>query len=404
MKTYLYQWRVLFLMVLAWSFAGLAHNCIAFLFPFFSVEFNLYDKHNGYLSATLALFWALAIIVCGRKADKVGHVKVIVPGLMVGASGLIITAFVNKAMLFYIVTALIGFGCGAMCSPSLSFLAEQCMPEKRGLFYGIAMSSYTFIGSAMGSLFFTRLGGSIIGWRGCYIIIGLLVFSSAFCIYFFGKNIPRGKTSIENFEKKYSFKDLLMYKNVITTTVLACFAMMWYFSVASYTILYLINAKSFTITMAGTIFAGFGIGGFIGEFSIPIFSDYVGRKYSVCLATLLGFISYLLFLHLDVSTWMMSILLGIASFFMSGAMALLNSVIPSESVPEVLVATATSFTPAAGELTGGVLGPVLIGTLISIFDIEKIMFLLLIIPLIIILGVFRLKETAPIKLKNERSA
>ena len=54
---------------------------------------------------------------------------------MVGASGLIITAFVNKAMLFYIVTALIGFGCGAMCSPSLSFLAEQCMPEKRGLFY-----------------------------------------------------------------------------------------------------------------------------------------------------------------------------------------------------------------------------------------------------------------------------
>ena len=89
---------------------------------------------------------------------------------------------------------------------------------------------------------------------------------------------------------------------------------------------------------------------------------------------------------------------------MSGAMALLNSVIPSESVPEDLVATATSFTPAAGELTGGVLGPVLIGTLISIFDIEKIMFLLLIIPLIIILGVFRLKETAPIKLKNERSA
>lgn len=70
MKEYPYQWRVLFLMSLAWSCGGLAHNCVAFLFPYFSGEFHLATAHNGYLTAMLALFWTFSIIVCGKKQMK----------------------------------------------------------------------------------------------------------------------------------------------------------------------------------------------------------------------------------------------------------------------------------------------------------------------------------------------
>ena len=89
------------------------------------------------------------------------------------------------------------------------------------------------------------------------------------------------------------------------------------------------------------------------------------------------------------------IALAIAAFFMSGITAILTSVIPSESVPVHLVATATSFTPAAGELMGGVVGPIIVGVLTQVFMIEKIMNLLIMLPVLILVGAILLKETAP---------
>lgn len=393
MKEYPYQWRVLLLMSLAWSCGGLAHNCVAFLFPYFSGEFHPATAHNGYLTAILALFWTFSIIVCGKKADEIGHVKVIVPGFLFGAGCLIAASFCKHIVLLYGLTAGIGFGCGAMCSPSLSFLAEQCDPKNRGLFFGVAMSSFTLVGSAMGSVIFTRIGASSIGWRGSYMVIALLVLFAAGMIFFLGRKIPRKRTE-DTMEETHSFKELFAYRNVLLATILACLSMMWFFSVATYTILYLVESKSMTVIIAGSIFASFGIGGFLGECLSPIISDYLGRKKVVMFAALFGAIAFFIFLF-GTSNAVLMIALAIAAFFLSGITAILTSVIPSESVPVHLVATATSFTPAAGELMGGVVGPIIVGVLTQVFMIEKIMNLLIMLPVLILVGAILLKETAP---------
>ncbi len=140
MKQYQYQWRALLLMTMAWAFSGLAHNCVSFLFPYFSETFGLGSQHNGYLTATLALFWTISILVCGKKADQLGQVKVMVPGLLAGAAALALLSLSPNVIVMYLLIAVVGFGCGSMCSPSFSFLAEQ------------TMSSFTLIGSAGGSL------------------------------------------------------------------------------------------------------------------------------------------------------------------------------------------------------------------------------------------------------------
>ena len=137
--------------------------------------------------------------------------------------------------------------------------------------------------------------------------------------------------------------------------------MMWYFTVAAFTILYLMEAKALTAVDAGAIFAGFGTGGFIGEFSAPLVSDGLGRKRTALFAVLAGALCFAAFVLLELPAAAMTLAIAGASFFMSGAMAILNSVVPSESVPPQLVATATAFTPAAGELMGGVAAPVIAG-------------------------------------------
>lgn len=390
-------------MVLAWGFAGLVHNCVAFLFPYFSVEFQLDTAHNGYLAAVLALFWTLSILICGPKANTLGQVQVMVPGLFLGAVALAALALSQKVAMLYLFTAVAGFGCGSIVSSSLSFLAEQSDPKNRGLFYGTAQSSFTLIGSAAGSLVFTRLAASSAGWRGGYLLMAGLIFFAAVLIFTLGHNIPRRADVTAQTEERQSFRKLLAYKNVILSTVLACLAMMWYFTVAAFTILYLMETGNMTAVAAGAIFAGFGTGGFIGEFGAPLVSDRLGRKLTALVATAAGTLCFAAFVLLDLPAGMMTLAIAGASFFMSGAMAILNSVVPSESVPSYLVATATAFTPAAGELMGGVAAPVAAGVLSGVLGTAQVMYLLIGLPILVFIGVLFLEETAPAVLARKNS-
>ena len=382
-------------MVLAWGFAGLAHNCVAFLFPYFSQEFQLPTAHNGYLTATLAFFWTLSILFCGPRAAKWGQVQVMVPGLLIGALALAGLALSQSQILLYLLTAAAGFGCGSIVSCSLSFLAEQSDPKNRGLFYGAAQSSFTLIGSAGGSLLFTRLGATAVGWRGCYLLMAILVGLAGVLIFIFGRKIPRPAQAASEAEKTQRFSQLFAYKNVMLSTLLACFTMMWYFTVAAFTILYLMEARALTAVAAGAIFAGFGTGGFIGEFSAPLVSDGLGRKRTALFAVLAGALCFAAFVLLELPAAAMTLAIAGASFFMSGAMAILNSVVPSESVPPQLVATATAFTPAAGELMGGVAAPVIAGLLSGALGTTQVMYLLMALPVLVLVGLLFLQETAP---------
>ena len=394
MKQYAYQWRALLLMVLAWGFAGLVHNCVSFLFPYFSKTFQLGTAHNGYLTGTLAFFWTLSILYCGPRADKIGQVKVMVPGLLLGGVALVVLSLSGSVVMLYVFTAIAGFGCGSIVSSSLSFLAEQSNPKYRGLFFGTAQSSFTLIGSAIGSVVFTRLGATSVGWRGCYFVMAVLVIFAALAIFLGGRRIPRAVQADEEEEAK-QFRLLLGYKNVVLSAALASLTMMWYFTVAAFTILYLMEAKSLDAVAAGAIFAGFGSGGFIGEFCAPFVSDRVGRKLTALLAVMLGGGCFAAFVLLPLSAMGMTLAIAGASCFMSGAMAILNSVVPSESAPPHLVATATAFTPACGEFVGGVIAPVLAGILSGALGTTQVMLLLAVLPVIIWIGLLFLRETAP---------
>lgn len=196
------------------------HNYVAFLFSYFSVEFQLDTAQNGYLAAV----WTVSILICGPKANTLGQVQVMVPGLFLGAVALVALALSQNVAMLYLFTAVAGFGCGSIVSSSLSFLAEQSDQKNRGLFYGTAQSSFTLIGSAAGSLVFTRLAASSAGWRGCYLLMAGLIFFAAVLIFTLGHNIPRRADVTAQTKERQSFRKLFVYKNVILSTVLACLA------------------------------------------------------------------------------------------------------------------------------------------------------------------------------------
>lgn len=392
MQKYKNQWIVLLLMMMAWGSAGIAHNCIAYLFPFFSERFSMGVEHNGYLSGTLALFWCMSIMICGKLLARFKAQLIMCCGLLIAGVSFCLLSQVESIHFVYIFIALAGLGCGTVVPTSFALLTEYSDPKRRGMFFGAAQSSYTLIGAAIGTVIFTRLANTTIGWQGSFTIIGVILFLVLILI-FFSRHRLFYKTKTEEEKRKSSLKDVLRYKDVILTTVLACLAMMWYFTTASYGIIYLISTKGITAVQAGAIFSGFGIGGFIGEFGGPSLSDYLGRKRTAFMLVALGGLSFLAFLRFDASQWVTAFLLAAASCFMSGAMIILNSVIPSESVPEALSARATSFTPAMGEFVGGVFAPIVVGLLTKNAPIESIMYGIACLPILVCVGVFFLKET-----------
>lgn len=403
-KSYRHQWRVLIILFMTWGFTGLARNSIAFLFPYFSLEFNLGAEHNGYLAATVAFFWAMAIIFLGDLAGRIGQPKVMVPGMAVGAVALAIFGFSHHVALLYLLAAVFGFGCGSMCSPSISMIAEQSNPKNRGMFLGIMMSGFSLIGSALGAIVITRIGAGL-GWRGCYILIAILVALMSVAVFVGLWRIPRQvETNVEaEAAEKHSFKELLAYRNIVITTILTCISMMWYFTVAAFAIIYLMEGKGFGTIAAGAIFSGYGLGGFAGEVLVPAASDQIGRKKTVMLCTILGTASFAAFLLVDMPALALTACLFAASLFFSGMMPVLNSVIPSEAVPQELVPTATAFTPAAGELVGGVLSPALAGALSGFIGITNVMYVLLFMPIIVLVGGLFLTETAPVALAKQKT-
>ena len=166
MRSHPYQWRALLLMMLAWSVIGLVHNGISFLFPYFSETFALSTAHNGYLTGTLAFFWTLSILVNGPLADRIGQVRLMVPGLVLGRVAFGLSAAVGSVALLYVLTALAGFGCGAIVRRVCRFLLSRARRKSAASFTARAQSSYTLFGSAIGAVVFTRLAATAVGWRG----------------------------------------------------------------------------------------------------------------------------------------------------------------------------------------------------------------------------------------------
>lgn len=393
MRAYLYQWRALVLMMIAWSMIGVVNNSVGILFPAFSQTFALDDGHNGYLTGVFSLFWTWSILLNGPRAERLGQIRVMIPMLALAALAAVGLALAPNVLLLYFFTAVIGFSCGAIVPSSFSFLSEQSDPKKRGLFYGAAQSSYTLVGSAIGAVVFTRLSASILGWRGSYWIIAGLLTLSCLVLLLARRYFPRKKMVAKTIKTSH-FRALFAYPNAILSTVLDALSMMWYFTVMAFTILYLMDTKGLSAVAAGAIFAGFGGGGFIGEFIAPFISDWCGRKRTAFLSALGGGFCYAAFVFLPLSNSALTFVLAAASFFMSGVLSILNSVVPSESVPPQLIATATSFTPACGQLMGGVVAPVAAGLL----GTETAMALLVGLPFLIAFGVLFLKETAPLVL------
>ncbi len=144
--------------------------------------FHLSNFKLGWLAWVNLFVFALASLISGPIADRVGPRKVIFTGIMVWSIATIGSALSTSFPMLLFFRALVGVGEGAYGPSANTLLCADAPPEKRGRALGI----YN-VGMALGGTSGLVLGATLaphLGWRGVFWIAGgpsiLLAIASAF--------------------------------------------------------------------------------------------------------------------------------------------------------------------------------------------------------------------------------
>jgi predicted MFS family arabinose efflux permease len=150
--------------------------------PLIGESFGLSKTELGLLATANLVVFAVASLISGPIADRIGPRKVIFSGILIWSIATIGSALSGSYHMLLFFRALVGVGEGAYGPSANTLLCADAPPEKRGR----AMGIYN-VGMALGGTLGLCLGALLapkIGWRNVFWLAGapsmLLALASAF--------------------------------------------------------------------------------------------------------------------------------------------------------------------------------------------------------------------------------
>jgi predicted MFS family arabinose efflux permease len=150
--------------------------------PFLASAFHISKFRLGLLSLVNLVVFALASLVSGPIADRIGPRRVIFAGIFLWSLATMGSALSTSFPMLLIFRALVGLGEGSYGPSANALLCADAPPGKRGQALGIYNAGMAIGGSA--GLFVGAVLAPVIGWRNVFWIAGapsmLLALTSAF--------------------------------------------------------------------------------------------------------------------------------------------------------------------------------------------------------------------------------
>ena len=150
--------------------------------PFLAADFGISKFRLGLLSLVNLVVFALASLVSGPIADRVGPRRVIFAGIVLWSVATMGSALSVSFPMLLFFRAVVGLGEGSYGPSANALLCAAAPPEKRGRALGIYNAGMAIGGSA--GLFLGAVLAPRIGWRNVFWIAGapsmILALMSAF--------------------------------------------------------------------------------------------------------------------------------------------------------------------------------------------------------------------------------
>jgi predicted MFS family arabinose efflux permease len=243
--------------------------------------------------------------------------------------------------------------------------------------------------------------GTAYGWREAFWIAGIPGLITAALIWLLVRNPPHERADAA---PRGSVIPLLKVRNIRFTLMVATLNMTFFAGLFGFLPLYVVNVLGLSTVMMGAILTALSVAGVIYGFVVPMLSDRFGRKPAIYMAygtAGLGMV-VIAFSGGSIPLVFAGAMLSVAGG--AGAGILIMVVIPGESAPPHLKATAMGFNAAVGEMIGAGAMPVVIGAIADRIGLGVLPWILVGVAVLVVLVTLGLRETAPKLVAGEAAA
>jgi len=265
---------------------------------------------------------------------------------------------------------------------------------------GLIQSASNLFGGALAPIIAIGLAVSL-GWREAFYITAVPAFIMGLILMKYLRK-PMMKTDIALQETKHKptkkeFMGIFGRRNIWLGMIIAISNMLFIIGISTFFPLILANMSGFGDGINGLLLGLMGFMFFVGQAVVPAISDRIGRKPFLAVSTLIAiFLPVAIYFFYDNFTLLLISLIIFA--LGNGYQPLALAIIPAESVPPMLAASAMAALFLVAELIGGSLGPFVSGVLADQFGLPASMWLPMIGAAIAFLCSFGIQETAPAKI------
>jgi MFS family permease len=385
-----YQALLVSLLGVNMGFVFLDRQAFGLLAPLIQPEFSLTNTQVGMITGILAVTWSLASFALNRAADVTGRCKLLlVIATLIFSIASISSGLATGLLSLLAARALMGLAEGGLPPLTLHIVTSEVAPVRRGL----AVGSVTAICQAIqlfGPLIIVGIG-TLYGWRQAFWFAGIPGLLLAALIWALVRNPAHQRTDDA---PKGSVIPLLKLRNIRFTMLLATLNMTMYVGILGFLPLYLVNVLNLSNAMMGVVVTIQAGAITLFAFLAPTLSDRYGRKPAIFGSFLLSMLGLLVLASSNGSlplVFVGSILAGCSG----GTAYLIMVIIPGESAPTHLKATAMGLNAAVGEMLGAGAMPVLIGMAADRFGLGTLPWILIATAVVTCLVTPGLRETAP---------
>jgi MFS family permease len=396
-----HQNRTILILTVTLGVVFFDRTAAGFLMPFMRDELHLNYTQIGMIASGLSLTWALAGLFGGAISDQTGRRKTpLLIAIVAFSACSILSGLAVSFVTLLLARLLMGLSEGPILPIAQSLVVEESSAERRGHNMGVMQNfGSALFGSFVAPVALIALANHF-GWRSAFYIAGLPGLLMAYFIWrYIQEPVKAGAgssslTVTAAAEHRMHPLEMFRYGNMRLCILISIVMVAWMMLGLVFLPQYYIKVRgmspsemSWQLGVLGLSAASFGL-------FVPGLSDRFGRKAIVILFCLVGFFVPVAALYFQGPSYLLAALVFLG-WSGSATFPLFMGTIPSETIPQRMVATGLGLVMGLGEILGGVATPTLGGMAADQYGLSAPLIMMGACALVgMVLALF-LEETAP---------
>ncbi|WP_404710463.1 MFS transporter [Sphingomonas sp. MMS24-J13] len=343
---------------------------VGLIAPYLTQAFSLSNTQLGALYAVQALAAAVGGFAAARVSDATGWRKQIIVLFLCLAAVFATTSAIASGFLVLLgVRLLLGASEGPVAALCQSVTSLQSSANRRGLNLGVLTLAMIFVSQVFGPILLTRLADHW-SWRAAFFapVLPMLLMGGVAALVLrnvAGDTVPRPAPGIV---EEAPAPPPALARNAWICGLISMVFMSWLVVHSTFLPLYLVKERGLSPGAMAMVMSVVGVSGCIGGLLLPALSDRWGRRRTMVAAMLVAAVVPIAILSFHGSAVVLAAILFVG-WLGVGALPIYTAVIPGESVAPGRAATVIAAIMAAGELVGGVAGPLVAGSVADRFGL-----------------------------------